>query len=139
MKVRQLTFFSLSTLLVPACSQHEPTAVLNEQTMQRWSKSSGKAEDAQEAAQGTLQFSWDKPQQEVTSYKFFYTRTLKATSGGTLVGTATWNSDQQSASTQISLSKLGHIVPVGSEACFYIVAVSAEGDSEPSDPACLTL
>jgi hypothetical protein len=140
MKINSPQIYSLLFLLVFACSNHQPVAVLSEQTLKPVSHKQTGADDSQEAASGILDLSWDKPQQDVQSYHIFYTRSLKATSGGTLVGTLKRTGEEDiPTSAEIALTKLGHTPAAGTQGCFYIVAENTGGKSEPSDAVCLAL
>jgi hypothetical protein len=135
--LKVILIFSFVTL---SCSPSQPLTVLSEDLMKPTSQTKNSTDDSQEAAQGSLQFSWDKPSETVQSYKVYFTGSLKAASGGKLVSTLSRKeSEDIPVAAEVQLSQLGQKVPAGSHVCFYIVAQNEDGNSEPSDSVCVSL
>lgn len=133
-------------LLASACSTQAivlPVTVSNATTVNQQttadSEQTGSSPQTQSSSE-SLQLTWNKGESAVQSYKIFFNKTEKNSSGGTLVKTITAEAGKEiSNSTDLALSALGADVPKTGEFCFYIVAESAGQASEPSDSSCLSL
>jgi hypothetical protein len=83
-----------------------------------------------------LTFSWEPgPQSGLTAYRIYLKDESDA--GGSIisnVSSASVPSIRIDAASNSALSQL-----IGTQACFYVVAISAGGESPPSDPSCLVL
>lgn len=131
----------LVSLLLLSCSTQEPLAnIRSEALVQSGKRSSDTRGQEQSIGIGQMALSWEQDVGSAQSFDlYFVSDRSKSNSGRKMISrVATSGRIQSLKLTPQELQAAQKSAPVGNDFCFYVVAVSAGTESEPSDLACLS-